>query len=172
MRLKITVLIFILNFIYGGIHCQTIFKSNKGYTIEIPKGYTKKEGIGKNVDLKIIDNSGNTIVVVVKKLPADNEITSAYILDDMTNEQWENSLAEGLPNPKVVKKGKTYLDKKEAFYLHYRTTEYGNARVYYNINYQVILKNTQYVITATCLNENLTAEMPVFYRMIQSIKFY
>jgi hypothetical protein len=170
MKTKITIFLFILLFVFGNANSQTVFTSTYPYSIEIPKEFSKKAIIGKNVDFKISDSIGNTVVVVVKKADT-SQIKSAWDLSQATNQQWENALAEGLPNPKVIKKGETYLDNKEAFYIHYTTTEYKTAIVYYYIGYQVIYKGYQYVITATCLNSKLTAEMPVFYKIIQSMKF-
>ncbi len=161
MKYKLLIVLFVIFPVIT--YCQSIYYSKYGYTIEIPTNFTQKEAIGKNVDLNISDNLGNAFVIVVKKVIPENSINSAYELTQITYQEWENALAEGLPNPKVVKSGKTYLDNKEAFYLHYTITDYDNSLVSYFINYQVIHNNYLYTLTATCPNSMLSKQMPVFY---------
>jgi hypothetical protein len=45
------------------------------YSIEIPKGYSQEEIVGKNVDLKYVNDKGYSIVLVVKKLPKNEKAT-------------------------------------------------------------------------------------------------
>ncbi|RKS00571.1 hypothetical protein C8C84_0190 [Flavobacterium sp. 102] len=53
---------------YNFSFCQTNWKSVKyNYQVEIPKGFKIKEAIGVNVDFKVCNNFGSSIVIVVKK---------------------------------------------------------------------------------------------------------
>lgn len=143
---------------------------NYGYQIEIPKNYIIKEATGKNVDFNVADKLGNSIIIVVKKLPPEARNSSAYQMADISKEQWEQSLSEYLPNPKFVKSGKSKLDNKDAFWIHY-TSQAGSEPKVIHINYMVFYKGLQYVITATCDQKDLDSNMPTFMRSIQSLVF-
>jgi hypothetical protein len=152
--------------ITGQIHKST----NYGYQIEIPISYVKAQATGKNVDFKVVDQFGNSIIIVVKKLPIDALNSSVYELAEITNIEWEQSLSEFLPNPKFVKSGKSKLDNKEAFWIHYTSQALYEESVIH-INYMVFFRGLQYTITATCDLNDLDKNMPTFMRAIQSIAF-
>ena len=66
MKNKLLFIIFIILPVF--VYSQSTYTSNYGYSIEIPGNFTKRDAIGKNVDLSISDNLGNAFVIVVKKI--------------------------------------------------------------------------------------------------------
>lgn len=63
-------------------------KSRKySYSIEIPKGYSQQEIVGKNVDLKYVNDKGYSIILVVKKLP-QNAKESIDDMSTVSNDTW------------------------------------------------------------------------------------
>jgi hypothetical protein len=51
-------------------YAQENWTSPKGYTIEVPRGFIKKEAVGANVDFKAVEGD-NSVVIVVRNLPSD-----------------------------------------------------------------------------------------------------
>ena len=67
-------LFFILMF-YNFSIAQTNWKSKKyDYQVEIPNGFQTKSATGANVDFKVVDKYGNSIVIVVKKFQLNIKI--------------------------------------------------------------------------------------------------
>lgn len=152
------------------LYAQETFKSQKyGYSIELPAGYKTKTAIGENTDLDAV-NEGKSIIVVVKKLPKGGENITANYFQQISNEQWETSLNEYLPNPHVIKKGKAIVDGKNAFYIHYTTQKSIEPKLY-QINYNVIHNGFHYVISFNCLDNSTDTNMPYFMRSLRSFKF-
>lgn len=150
---------------------QDVYKSIKyGYSIELPKGYKIWAAIGEHIDLKAVDKLGNSVIVLIKKLPKE---ASSITVDDILqtpNEQWELVLNEFLPNPHILKKGKTSVDGKNAYYLHY-TSQKSKEPKLYGIEYCIFYNGLQYTITFSCEDYATDANSPYFMRALRSFKF-
>lgn len=58
---------------------QALWKSSKyNYQVEIPKGFSINDAVGANVDFKAVDNSGNSIIIVVEKLQMNIKINQFF----------------------------------------------------------------------------------------------
>ena len=167
--MRVIILIFIC-FQISKVYCQNFKSSKYGYQIEIPKNYNLKESIGKNIDFKAINTFGSSVIIVVKKLPAELNSYSAKDMNETPKEEMENSLSEYMPNPKFIKSGLSKLDTEDAFWYHY-TSNQGNEPKMYHINYSTCVKGFIYVLTCSCLQKDLDSNMPTFIRAVQSFKF-
>lgn len=138
-------LIFLL--IYNFSLSQTNWISKKyNYQVEIPKGFTIKQAVGVNVDFKVGNDAGNSIVIVVKKLPIEykNQTINQVLgnLDEFAND-WLESSKEIFNSPKLIKYGKTRISNYDAFWLDYTTD---NDKYYYK-NYTI--KKGELIFTVT-----------------------
>ncbi len=139
------------------------------YSIEIPKGFSQMEIIGKNVDLKYGDEKGNSIIVIVKKLLPQEQAMTANDLLNIPNSYWETNLQ--LPNVKIKKKGKVSVDYQDGMFLHYTSKHDSESYTLYYTNYLFIFNGYQYCLTATCEDTDLAKMQPIFFRALQSFTF-
>lgn len=166
MRKTILLLLF-FNFNFS--FAQTQWKSPKyGYSIEIPKDFIKKSNvIGKNVNFKA-ENGKSSIVIVVTTV--SKEFAKYSILEmlgdlDSYAQEWESGAKEYLNNPKVVKYGKTTLNRLPTFWLDYTTL---NDNLY-SKNYSIKKGNLIYTITLTNPKELNSYYSSIWYRFKNSI---
>lgn len=89
------------------------YKSLKyGYIINIPKGFRKANATGKNIDFKLINDIGNSILVnVTPRQPQEYSITA----HDYSVKMLESSIKPYNPYFSIVKSEKTYIDDEKAF---------------------------------------------------------
>lgn len=153
------------NLTYG----QTNWTSSKyGYTIEIPKGFSKTTSVGRNVDFKA--NKGkNSIVIVMKIIPNEYVAYSIWeLLGDLESfgNDWEIGAREYMNNPKFLKYGKTKIDNYDAFWYDYTTD---NPKLY-SKTYQTQKGNKLYTITLTCLNNEYNYFSSIWYRFKEQMR--
>ena len=150
---------------------QEIYKSKKyGYTMELPTGYEITTAIGEHIDLKTKNKDGNSIIVLLKKLPKESLNITAQDMLKMTGEQWETSLNEYLPNPQFIKKGAAIVDGKNGYFIHY-TSQKSTEPKLYHMEYCVFYNGLQYLLTFTCEDQATDHNMPYFFRALRSFKF-
>ncbi|MBN1182370.1 MAG: hypothetical protein JXB49_08800 [Bacteroidales bacterium] len=147
-----------------------IYVSSKwGYSIEYQTIFSPREATGRNVDFKVGDSIGNSIIVIVKKLmPHEEKVTVDDLLSIPTS-TWENNLQ--LPNVKVIKKGIVYVDNKKGMFLHYTSKDLVKNYTLYYTNYFFYYKGYNYTLTGTCDINNLNKMQPVFFRAFDSFIF-
>lgn len=157
-------------FNYQFIISQNVWISKKyGYHVEIPKGFKTAQATGINVDFKAVNN-GNSIIIVVKKLSAEEQKLTLWQgigdLDEYSN-NLEISLQEFLNSPQVIKYGKTKINNKDAFWIDY-TSDNGT---YYYKNYS--LKKGAYIFTITLFadTKNWNYYSAIWFRFKEQIKF-
>ncbi|MFV8345948.1 hypothetical protein [Flavobacterium sp. ZB4P13] len=162
-------LLFLYTLIFINTDAQTIWKSPKyGYSIEIPKGFTKSTSVGINVDFKA-NNGIASIVIVVISLPKEvNKLTIWEILGELKGfgSSWEDGAKEYMKKPKFIKSGKTLLNNLPAFWYDYTSEE----PKLYSKTYQLKKGNLLYTITLTCLYNDSNFYSPVWYRFKEKIK--
>lgn len=139
------------------------------YSIEFPNTFIKQNIIGANIDFKVANNKGNSIIIIVKKLLSQEVNMTTNDILKIPSESWENNLQ--LPQVKVIKKGVVSVDSREGMFLHYTSTDYGNSITSYHTNYLFIFKGYLYNLTATCDIKDLSKMQPVFFRALQSFTF-
>jgi len=149
---------------------QTPWVSKKyAYQVEIPEGFKTVQATGVNVDFKAV-NSGNSIIIVVKKLPKEDEkLTIWQGLGDLDEyvHVFQTSLEEFSNSPKIIKYGKTKINNKDAFWIDY-TSDNGT---YYYKNYS--LKKGQYILSITFFSDthNWNYYSAIWFRFKEQIKF-
>jgi hypothetical protein len=126
--------------------CQSRVSSLKyNYSIEIPKGFSHKSKIGKNVDFSLSDGIGK-IVIVLQEIPLEYRSKSFYEITgniDAYYNAWQKEAYEFFQEPKVINYGKTAVDEKPAIYLNYSSLEMtteGNKFTMRSKNYQLGLR--------------------------------
>lgn len=161
-------LVFVLAFV-NIIKAQSHWESPiYGYQIEVPNGFERTEAIGVNVDFKAV-NGVNSIVIVIKTIPADYAKYSIWeLLGDLKTfgSDWQNGAQEYMNNPKFLKYGKTIVDDNEAFWYDYITD---NPMLYSKV-YQTQKGNKLYTVTLTCKKESYNYFSPIWYRFKELIK--
>lgn len=149
---------------------QTIWNSKKyGYRVEIPKGFKIAQPTGVNVDF-LAGNNGNSINIVVKKLPIEaQKLTIWQRLGDLDEyaQIFQTGLQEYLNSPKVVKYGKTMINNKEAFWIDY-TSDDG---AYYHKIYVLKKGSNLFTITFFSDTENWNYYSAIWFRFKEQIKF-
>lgn len=168
---KITLLILMLTFHLA--YAQNSYRSYKSlkynYSIEYPNSFTKKNIIGKNIDFKVVDSNGNSIIVVVKKLLGQGEKLTINDILKIPSASWESNLQ--LPNVKVVKKGKVSVDGQLGMFLFYTSKDINDPITLYYMNYFFIFNEYIYNLTATCNIKDISHMQPIFFRALQSFTF-
>jgi len=138
------------------------------YSIEIPKGYSQQEIVGKNVDLKYVNDKGYSIILVVKKLPQDAKGS----IDDMStvsNDTWIKM--SPFSEMKIIKKGSLFVDNTKGFFISYTAKEVIDKEPLYYNNYMFIKNSVIYTLTTTCKQEDIYDMRSVFFRVSNSLKF-
>ncbi|MDC9723476.1 MAG: hypothetical protein PSN34_12000 [Urechidicola sp.] len=138
------------------------------YSIEIPKGYSQQEIVGKNVDLKYVNDKGYSIILVVKKLPQDAKGS----IDDMftvSNDSWIKM--SPFSEMKIIKKGSLFVDNTKGFFISYTAKEVIDKEPLYYNNYMFIKNGVIYTLTTTCKQEDIYDMRSVFFRVSNSLKF-
>jgi len=142
-----------------------VFKSNLyNYEIVIPNKFEKKEATSKNIDLKLVNEDGESIIInVSKRLQEEYNITA----HDYTIEMVENSLKQFNAEIVITNSEKIFIDKKEAFLIYYlnpsNSTKALEIYFYYGSN--------AYVLTATAKLDKFSEYENVFLDTFNSLKF-
>lgn len=157
--------------VYNFSFCQTQWKSLKyDYQVVIPKGFKIKQATGANVDFKVGNSSGNSIVIVVKVLPSEYKKQTIYQvlgnLDDFKN-YWIKGSKEVFNTPELVKYGKTKINNYDAFWLDYTTD---NAMYYYK-NYSIKKGDLIFAITFFSSKKDWNYYSPIWFKFKEQIKF-
>ncbi len=138
------------------------------YSIEIPKGYSQEKIVGKNVDLKYVNDKGYSIVLVVKKLP-QNEKASIDDMLALSDDFWIKM--SPYSDMKIIKKGTVFVDNTKGFFMSYTAKEIIDKDPLYYNNYMFIKNGVIYTLTTTCKQEDIYDMRSVFFRVSNSLKF-
>lgn len=138
------------------------------YSIEIPKGYGQEEIVGKNVDLKYVNDKGYSIVLVVKKLP-QNEKASIDDMLSLSDDFWIKM--SPYSEMKIIKKGTVFVDNTKGFFMSYTAKEVIDKQPLYYSNYMFIKNGVIYTLTANCKKDDIYNMRSVFFRVSNSLKF-
>jgi hypothetical protein len=165
---QIIFIFLVLNFNFA--NSQTIWKSNKyNYQVEIPKGFQIKQATGANVDFKVGNIYGNSIVIVVKKLPIEYKNQTIYqvlgSLDDFAND-WIDGSKEIFNTPKLIKYGKTKINNYDAFWLDYTT----DNDTYYYKNYSIKKGDLIFAVTFFSTKEDWNYYSAIWFRFKEKMK--
>lgn len=166
------IIILSITLLFQSVFSQTTkyneYNSSKyGYFIEYPPNFNQMNATGKNVDFKVVDKNGYSIVIVVK--PGQKEIIQATI--DMSNSDWEKRFQ--MPDAKIVKKIPIWLDGQKGVAIHVKAKNgfESDAKTMYYTNYMFVYKENLYVLTATCDINDLFSMQATFFRTLESFTF-
>jgi len=142
-----------------------VYRSSKyNYEIAVPSGYKKTKATGRHIDLKLVKSDGTSIIVNISDRLQDEYGISAH---DYTKEFLENSFKQYTPNIQITKAEKTFIDKNEAFLIHYiNPTNSTKALEIYFFN-----SAYAYVLTATSKIDKFTDNEITFLETFYSLKF-
>lgn len=153
--------------LWGQVNFNNFKSSKYGYTIEYPTDFSFKEATGRNVDFKVVNPNGSSIITVVRELPYEERNLTASDLLLIPNEQWEQSLP--LPNVTVLKKGKCTTNQGKGMFIHYTSKNMGtDAYTLYYMNYMFIHNGYIYTVTTACDVNDLALMQAKFFRALES----
>ena len=162
-------LFFILMF-YNFSIAQTNWKSKKyDYQVEIPNGFQTKSATGANVDFKVVDKYGNSIVIVVKKIPAEYKNKSIVDILGSPEESvnyWKQVANEIFNTPKLIKYGKTIISNKQAYWMDYTT----DNDTYYYKNYSIKKGELFFAITFFASKKEWNYYSAIWFRFKEQMK--
>lgn len=164
-------IIFIILVLYFNLsNSQTIWKSvSYNYQVEIPKGFKIKQATGANVDFKVGNNAGNSIVIVVKKMPDEYKNQTIYqVLGDLEGyvDYWKQGANEMFNTPKLIKYGKTKVNNYDAFWLDYTT----DNDTYYYKNYSIKKGDLIFAVTFFSTKEDWNYYSAIWFRFKEQMK--
>lgn len=153
-------------------NAQEVWKSNKyAYSVEIPKGFSIREAIGKNIDLSLISGDyevPSNINVVVRDISLETDDYDFSIwntdLERMVYEMEEDGKQYGL-DIKVIDYGKTKIAGYEALWYH--QIDGTTFTIAYDIKVNQYYYHMAYALPISA-KEKL---MPIWYRFINQVKF-
>ncbi|MDX9696342.1 MAG: hypothetical protein RBT49_11180 [Bacteroidales bacterium] len=141
------------------------FKSIKyGYSIIIPTGFVQASATGRNIDLKLINIDGTSILVnVTPRTPDELNITA----HDYSKEMLEREFKQYTPNTSISKAEKIYISGEKAFLINYNNTA-NNTKA---IEIYMYKGSYAYVFTGTCGANLFQTYEPIFLKAFYSFKF-
>lgn len=152
---------------------EDIYTSKKfKYSIQIPKGWEiKDETYTINIDLKLIDGNGNSIIIKVEPLSEKVDESAYEIFSIYSNREIEQMLGANTPNPKIVKRGKIKIDNVEWVYFHFTSKESNENTTLLHKQYSAFYNMKLYSITMTCFTNQENANLTAFDLITKSFKF-
>jgi hypothetical protein len=148
---------------------HTYLSLRYSYSIEYSSSFAKQSIIGKNIDFKVADREGNSIIVVVKKLLTQEEDMTITDILNIPSSSWEANVQ--LPNVKVIKKGEVSVDSRKGMFLHYTSKDIDSPMTLYHTNYFFLFEGYLYNLSATCDINDISKMQPIFFRALQSFTF-
>lgn len=148
---------------------KTYLSDKYGYSIEYQTSFSPKEITGRNIDFKVADSNGNSIIVVVKKLMPQEEKVTVDDLLSIPASTWESNMQ--LPNVKVIKKGFVYVNNQKGMFMHYTSEDLVKNYTLYYTNYFFYYKGYNFTFTGTCDINDLSKMQPIFFRAFDSFIF-
>lgn len=151
---------------------QTKFTSTKyNYSFIIPDGWHVKDKIfNPDVDAKIVDGKGNSLIVSIKTFPTTTKLTAKQQMKSTTNQEMEEQFNAVYGNAKVIKRGSVFVGLKECYYIHLLTPfqdglQLYHKNFYYSEGYRILS------IDACSIETYLDETTPAFALMIDTFKF-
>lgn len=162
--------LFLLSF---SAYSQKWVKGHKySYKIEAPVGFYEKTPTGANTDIALRDEGGNSIVIVVTRLPEQLRGTSAATaLSEVSNSDFVEMAEQSLDNVKLVKRGTLNINGVSSHYANVTHQSSTGGIVLYAENYYIWHNGYQYLVTLSCQPKNRDSVGANFYRAIRSFSF-
>jgi hypothetical protein len=116
---------------------QTIFVSTKfSYSFVIPDGWYSKDKIyNPDVDAKIVDGKGNSLIVSLKSFPTSTKLTARQQMEHTSNQAMEVQFNAVYGETKIAKRGVVSVSSKEFYYIHLRTPYTDGYKLYHKLFY-------------------------------------
>ncbi len=142
---------------------ESNISSKYGYSIKVPKSFTKYDPIQENTDLAFNDSYGSTITInVTDRLPEEYKITSHYY----TKEIMEQGMRQVYPNFKITRCEKIIIDNTKIFL----TCNYGEHPKLSSMKAYFYHKDKAYVVNCSTETSKFESYEKLFFDVIKSIK--
>jgi len=155
----------LIMFLFASIHisAQKIWTSPKySYSIWTPPNFTPSTFSGRNIDYKVINLDGSSLLVNVTPRQANEYNFSPH---DYTKTSLENELKQYSSDLTITSFEKIYIDKKKAIIYHF--VKQGKKC----IECLIFVDEKVYMITATTKTEQFNFYSTNFIKAIKSITF-
>lgn len=161
--MKIIAYLIIFLFAAVQISAQQVWTSPKySYSIWTPPKFTQSTATGRNIDYKVINTDGSSLLVNVTPRQA-NEYN--FTPHDYTKSTLENELKQFSYDLTITSFDKIYIDKKKAIIYHF---EKEGKKC---IECLIFVDDKVYMLTATTKKEQFNYYLNDFTKAIKSITF-
>jgi len=142
---------------------ETNISSKYGYSIKIPKSFTKYDPLQENTDLAFNDNYGSSITIsVTDRLPEEYKISAHYY----TKEMLEQGMRQAYPNFTITRCEKILVCNTKTFL----TCNYGEHPKLSSMKAYFYHKDKAYVVNCTTETSRFRSYEKFFLDVINSIK--
>jgi len=151
------------------IFCQqpgnNSFKSSKyGYSIIIPAGFKQATATGRNIDLKLVNADGTSILINVTPRRTEEYNITAH---DYSKAMFEKEFSQYTPTTTISKAEKTYISGEKAFLIHYNNPSNSTKA----LEIYTFKGSNAFVFTATTKVSQFSTYESVFLKAFNSFKF-
>ncbi len=145
------------------------------FRIKFPVGWEIKEGDGKRIIKKAVDNKNlSSVIISATKLPGNIDINdfSQKELDEFLRDSIEE-LKSKYSNVKIIEQGIRYLDNKKAIYLKYELSYKTLDKIInlVTVQYTTIYKGKYYSIGGGAPVEKFSSQEAIINKSIVSFVF-
>lgn len=84
-----------------------------------------------DVDVKIVDDKGSSFIVSITTFDTPTDLTAKEQMEDVSNKEIEEIYGAVHGKTTVIKRGVTYIDSKQFYYLHFYTPFKNGLRLYH-----------------------------------------
>ena len=142
---------------------ETIISSKYGYSITVPKSFTKGSPIQKNTDLVFDDSYGSSISVnITDRLPQEYEISA----HDYTKVMFEQGMRQVYPNYSITRCEKIVINGTKTFLI----CSYGEHPKLSSMYTYFFHRDKAYVVNCTSETSRFDSYESLFLNVIKSIK--
>ena len=142
------------------------------YKVEAPLAFYEKTPTGANTDIALRDEFGNSIVIVVTKLPEQlRGQNAATAMSEISNEDFVGMAEQSLDNVKLIKRGTLNISGNSSHFANVTHQSSTGGIILYAENYYIWHNGYQYLMTLSCQPKNRDAIGAKFYRAVRSFSF-
>lgn len=159
-------------FISLNLFAQTKFKSTKyNYSFIFPDGWNIKSKIyTPDVDAKIVDGKGNSLIVTVKEYSTPAHQTARQELEILSNSEIEEQFDAIYGKTSIIKRGSVIIGSREFYYIH-MLTPFTNGLQLYHKTFSYNWGKKTLTIDACSIETYLDETTPAFAIMLNTFNF-
>ena len=164
MKLILFTFCTICNVYFSQENIYSIFTSEKGYSIEIPKSFEKSTNSNK-FDLKFTDDYGASILVLINDRNSDELKITPH---DIDTKELEKALKSVFPNYKISWYEKINISNKKAILIESIGSYSSTLK---SLVCEIYVNEKVYSITCSASITSYQDYKTLFLKVIKSIKF-